>query len=400
MQHPMDTRVADRAALRRRKRIGFGALTALAALIVGVALNAFSASEQRERAEALHVHTLTVLIVSGRVKTTLNAAIRSERGFLLTGNEQFLDAYNDSVDEAPALLARLAALTHDNPRQRANLAALESRLDDYLGVLDRAVTLERVGRHADALEIVRRGLGRKEIEHLLAALDRVEAEERRLLALRDAAGAAATRRNLHYDYALVGIGALLLLLAAIAVTNTLRAQAAGIALAEELRRIATTDELTGLANRRQFLATLEVEVARAERGGRALSLAILDIDHFKRINDTHGHPAGDAALREVAEILRDATRLGDLVGRLGGEEFAVLMPDTDVAQVELAGERLRAAVAARPIALPSGEQIAVTLSAGAALLVAGEESDHLMQRADAALYEAKAGGRNRVRLAA
>jgi diguanylate cyclase (GGDEF)-like protein len=148
------------------------------------------------------------------------------------------------------------------------------------------------------------------------------------------------------------------------------------------------------------MAAIDTEVRRARRTGRALSLAILDIDHFKRINDTHGHPGGDSVLREIAALLQETTRETDLLGRIGGEEFAVLMPETDRAQAERACERLRAAVAARTIALAPGANARVTISTGVALLSAEEAGGDLVARADGALYAAKAGGRNQVRLAA
>ena len=168
----------------------------------------------------------------------------------------------------------------------------------------------------------------------------------------------------------------------------------------ELDKLARQDALTGLANRRHLMAAIDTEVRRARRTGRALSLAILDIDHFKRINDTHGHPGGDGVLREIAALLRETTRETDLLGRIGGEEFAVLMPETDPAQAERACERLRAAVAGRTIDLASGVVTRVTISTGVALLSAEEAGEQLLARADGALYEAKAGGRNQVRMAA
>src|SRR5439155_7811036 len=147
-----------------------------------------------------------------------------------------------------------------------------------------------------------------------------------------------------------------------------RAHRRTLALTAALQRRATTDALTGLANRRHLTAAIDTEVRRARRTGRALSLAILDIDHFKRINDTHGHPGGDAVLREIAAVLRETTRAGDILGRIGGEEFAVLMPETDTGQAERACERLRAAVAGGTVSLVGTVATRVTVSTGFALL--------------------------------
>jgi diguanylate cyclase (GGDEF)-like protein len=164
---------------------------------------------------------------------------------------------------------------------------------------------------------------------------------------------------------------------------------AGLALAS--RR----DPLTGLANRRAFDEELAREVARAARTGAPLAVVVLDVDRFKAVNDGHGHPAGDGVLREVATRAGAALRRGDLAARIGGEEFALLLPGADLAgAVELAG-RVRAAVAARPI--PAGAAaLAVTVSLGCAALAPGEAPEALVARADARLYEAKRAGRDRV----
>jgi diguanylate cyclase (GGDEF)-like protein len=158
--------------------------------------------------------------------------------------------------------------------------------------------------------------------------------------------------------------------------------------------------LTGLANRRCFFEALEAEAEHSERSDAPLWVTILDIDRFKRINDNYGHPAGDEVLRSVAAIVRQAIRGSDLVGRIGGEEFGVLMPKTTRAQAEMVSERLRLAVANTPFELPSGKVIEVTLSAGLAVRAKGEDSTHLLSRTDIALYMAKKDGRNLVRLAA
>lgn len=125
----------------------------------------------------------------------------------------------------------------------------------------------------------------------------------------------------------------------------------------------------------------------------------LDVDRFKSINDTLGHPAGDAVLQAVAEELRKVTRAGDLMGRFGGEEFAVVMPETDLNQARMAAERLRKAIAGRNMHLPAGTIGRITISSGVALLVGDEGCDHLISRADGALYRAKEDGRDLVRLA-
>ncbi|PAX08989.1 sensor domain-containing diguanylate cyclase [Sphingomonas lenta] len=172
------------------------------------------------------------------------------------------------------------------------------------------------------------------------------------------------------------------------------------ALEAELVQRATVDELTGLANRRHFTERLTAELERASRHGRPLTLALFDIDHFKRVNDTRGHAAGDQVLRAVAAVANATVRITDLVGRIGGEEIAVLMPDTDEGDAALVAERLRIAVARHHVVVGGGAVVRVTISTGLAKAVVGEPATELMSRMDAALYAAKESGRNRVRLAA
>ena len=164
----------------------------------------------------------------------------------------------------------------------------------------------------------------------------------------------------------------------------------------ELEKLVMIDPLTGLANRRHFELRASIEVSDARRSGSPLTLCVLDIDHFKRVNDTYGHAAGDAVLKQVATAIASGVRPGDLVARIGGEEFAVVLPDTGPDEASSVAERIRHAVETMPIQI--GETpIIVTTSIGVAALAATEEDfAPALARADAALYRAKAAGRNRV----
>lgn len=167
----------------------------------------------------------------------------------------------------------------------------------------------------------------------------------------------------------------------------------------ELERSAETDFLTGTLNRRAIESLGTTLVARARRRGRSCALILLDVDNFKRINDELGHPAGDAALREIASRLRQVLREEDLIGRIGGEEFLVLVEDTGADRAGQLAERLRRVLCDAPLALDSGP-CPVTISLGVAML---QEDDtgyaDLMRRADRALYRAKDAGRDRVEYA-
>lgn len=162
----------------------------------------------------------------------------------------------------------------------------------------------------------------------------------------------------------------------------------------ELARLSRTDALTGLANRGHFDATLALEVERARRHDHPLTLAILDLDRFKAVNDLHGHVVGDHVLRRTASALARTSRGHDLAARIGGEEFALILPDTDATGGHALAERARAAIGSTPGVTGVGE-VAVTASAGVAQLRAGEDEASLYARADAALYAAKRDGRDR-----
>lgn len=164
---------------------------------------------------------------------------------------------------------------------------------------------------------------------------------------------------------------------------------------ECLARLADTDPLTELANRRVFHQRLEEEVGRSRRSSAPVSLALVDLDHFKRVNDEHGHAAGDQALVAVADLLRRHARTEDVVARVGGEELAWLMPDAEISGATLAAERLRAALASQRLA----EIGRLTASIGVAQHEPGSTPAALFERADTALYAAKAAGRDRVQAA-
>lgn len=164
------------------------------------------------------------------------------------------------------------------------------------------------------------------------------------------------------------------------------------------RHQAAFDDLTGLASRRHLLAELRREVARVRRQGTPLSMLMIDADHFKSINDTWGHAAGDAVLVALAGALRAGTRTLDVVGRLGGEEFGVLLPSADLPSAQIVAERLRDSISQLEID-HGGTTLRVTVSIGIAEWGPDMSIEDLVELADAALYRSKAGGRNRVSVA-
>lgn len=168
---------------------------------------------------------------------------------------------------------------------------------------------------------------------------------------------------------------------------------------EEAERLADTDYLTGLYNRRAFIILLKKEMERGERNKKGLALILLDVDHFKNVNDTYGHLAGDKVLQEISQVLTENLRSYDFVGRYGGEEFIICLPETSLVQSLDIAERIRKAIATKRILMPeSKENIKITVSMGITGWIPGEAGgiNQLIKCADKILYQAKEQGRNKV----
>lgn len=168
------------------------------------------------------------------------------------------------------------------------------------------------------------------------------------------------------------------------------------ALELKLRKLVATDDMTGLFNRRFFSEQVERALADAKRHGTPLSLIMVDIDYFKRVNDTYGHPTGDEVIIAIAQMLKQGTRSSDCCARIGGEEFAVLVPEATIDQAEHIAEQLRANIERTSINVQSGHSLSITVTAGIATAEPGDSWTQLLGRADKALYRGKQSGRNRV----
>ncbi len=170
------------------------------------------------------------------------------------------------------------------------------------------------------------------------------------------------------------------------------------ALIDSLCDLSSRDALTGLGNRRSFQVVLHREIDRVARAGEPALLLVADIDHFKQVNDTHGHAAGDLVLQAVASALQDSVRPMDTVARVGGEEFAIVLPNCPPAFGEAVAERIRRRVAGRPVQISPRQEIQVSVSIGGAYAPQWVRSSATLwtERADLQLYRAKAAGRNRV----
>jgi diguanylate cyclase (GGDEF)-like protein len=184
---------------------------------------------------------------------------------------------------------------------------------------------------------------------------------------------------------------------AVLIAEQLAMAMANLQLREQLRQQSIRDPLTGLFNRRYLEETMERELARSTRNGQPLAVVAIDVDHFKRFNDTHGHEAGDHVLVELARLLRENVRNTDIACRYGGEEFVLLMPDSPLSIATERVEMLRTQVSALRLQFGAAQHEPVTISIGLATAPRdGHSADVLLRNADTALYAAKAGGRNRL----
>ncbi|MDG5749560.1 diguanylate cyclase [Qipengyuania sp. XHP0211] len=377
-----------------------GCVAILALLLAGASWSAQRSASERSANEARQTQTLEVLLETDRLRTAALQQIRGERGYLLTDDPLFLQPYRTGVRDAQDARARLAQLIADNPAQTSRLAAMEEEFERLNAVFAAMIEQQESGRNAEAIFYVRQGADRLAIEAILAGLSEIERAERELLREQTSLAQRRARENELYQYGLTGIGALLLVLAAVATFYVRRAVDAEAQARRELQRFAATDALTGLPNRRSFMESLGRALDRAQiDSSRKLCVAIFDIDHFKRVNDRFGHPAGDEVIREVGVRAHDSLRTRDFVGRIGGEEFAIVLPKADIEGAKTVCERLRLAIDGKPVR--HGDAIIpFTISVGVAEFQSGDDIDHIMARADEALYEAKTGGRNQVRIAA
>lgn len=401
---------AHLSSLRRRRRAWWsgansGHLLLGVLLLLGVMLGVsawFSrqATEEQRTAQAWEEHTFDVLRRVDQLRLAAVSIRRGERGYLLTGRQEFLEPYIEALAHIDALLPQLGEAVADDPVQLRRFTRITRRMAVYLDQAQVTVALKRSGRDAQAASIDRLQEARQLSLVLMRELDSFEAAERDLLQERRARSDRAATRSERLQRGLGITGTLLLVIGLLANGIMRRALRREAETRAELDRLVTTDELTGLANRRELFAALDRMIAQSRRSRRPLSLAVLDIDRFKLVNDTFGHPSGDEVIRRVAEMALLLMREQDLVGRLGGEEFVIVFPDCSDRDALAACERLRQGIAALPILLPGGQSLSVTVSTGVTSLDEHDDRTRLIGRADEALYRAKKAGRDQVQLAA
>ena len=373
------------------------AAAGLAVCLIGISTAVYQSSSrlvQNARWVAHSHDVLTRLVATnGRV-----AEIETQlRAFLQTDQESYLVPYSAGLAEVRRGLVAVRKLTADCPPQQARLDKVEPL------ILHRADLLEallKIG-HDQGFPAARRILTFDQspdyLEEIRQGIREMELQEQEALAARFAQQESSSRR-LQWMVMVSCAAALFLLFVALAVVfHDLSMVEAAF---HKARYHVAHDGLTGLASRHSLMARLDFAIADASCTGQPLSVCLCDIDRFKAINDMHGHAAGDEILASFGKLVRDGIRQGDTAGRLGGDEFCVILPETGVDRAGVLMERLRDRWERLEYRSPDGRQCSVTASFGVVQYSGEKSAKSLLHTADKALYCAKGEGRNRIHLVA
>lgn len=368
-------------------------------LLVGSSVIAWQSSEEQQRLSVANTQTLRILRAAGEVRVATLDTLRGERGYLLTGEAAELEPYFAGRRQLAQSLDELDRYTTGRDEQD-NINSLRHDAGSFLRSVDEIVHMARSGQ----IDQARVAVSHSGTQRGILAIDRVVGsiirnERARLFELRDHVE-RVTRTLLRFVYLMTFAGLCLLVLAVLSAVAMRRSSQRERVYRDELRRRAETDELTGVANRREILAYLDKRIAEARRLGTPLSFAVFDIDNFKRVNDTYGHAVGDEAIRHVVTHAQGATRINDRIGRMGGEEFGVVLPKSSEDNAYVVCERMLGRLRANSFAVSVDLHLTVTISTGIASLTDDDDAASLIERADKALYEAKRNGRDQVKMAA
>ena len=363
------------------------------ALGILVLVAAFIASQSiyRSSITRLHDHLVVAARITGQMHASekfhsaMHLMLIAAAAYAETGNDTFRTEFVRQQDVARAFLSTLAPQPHGKPAHAPDTGDLAANFVAYSQALDGVVA---AGTRGDGRALAR---SRELFDTVFA--DYYAGFHQRHEADLNLAQASAHRIQFWTGtlfYAQLGLAVLISVFGLFYLERIARSF---LAVAE---RLAVTDGLTGVFNRRYLDTTLDEELSRAGRHGRPLTIAMIDIDHFKRFNDAHGHQAGDRLLRDLTKVMGQNVRAEDRIARYGGEEFVIILPETPLGDGVLAAEKLRQ-VAADRFPVGDGRTFPVTISIGLATFPGeGTTGTELIRQADKRLYRAKAEGRNRV----
>lgn len=371
----------------------------LGTLLIGSSLVAWQTSREHERLSVANSATLAVLRSAHAARLAALNALRAERGFLLTEDRAYLQPYRRNRLELATQLDRLEVAARGEEESRDAVARLRSSASAFLAKLDTIDELALDGRRAEAIALVRHNGMNDGIDSIHSVVESIlEGERLRLRSLTRHVD-RVTATLLRFMNLMSFAGICLMVIAVVFAVALRRSFARERSYRDELRKLAETDELTGIANRRELLTYLDKRIAEARRTATPLSFAIFDIDNFKRVNDNFGHATGDEAIKHVVRTAQGTVRINDRIGRMGGEEFGIVLPKSSEENAYMVCERMRGRLNEQPF-VTEGTHLAITISTGIATLTDADDAASLIERADKALYEAKRGGRDQVKLAA
>lgn len=394
-----ETLVRKLDALHRKAHYFVTSIALLGTLLVGSSLVAWHSSQEQQRLSLANRETLHVMQSVDQVRLSALNTLRSQRNYLLTGDPGFLKTYRLGRLDVLQNLADLEAAIATNGIDRDLVDNLRSDTNAFLAKLGTVQALALQGERDRAIALVSNKRVQDGIAPIDAGVERILEGERNRLHSMTAHVDSVTTTLLRFIYLMSFTGLCLLLLAVLSAMALRRSFARDRNDRDELQKLAETDELTGISNRRELLTYLDRRIAEARRTDTPLSFAMFDIDNFKRVNDSYGHAVGDEAIKHVVHQAQATVRLNDRIGRMGGEEFGIVLPKSSETNAYAVCERMRGRLKDQPFAIGE-ERLAVTISTGIAALTDQDDAASLIERADKALYEAKRNGRDQVKLAA
>lgn len=342
-------------------------------------------------------HANEVLTEIEATLSTLKDAETGQRGYIITGKENYLEPFNEADAHAGEKMARLKILTENNAEQTKLIAAAEPLIKIKFDLMRQTINLRRDSGFEAAQRIVMTNQGKNTMDAIRKLFAAMKSEE--ITTLEDFKTVSEAKiRNVIIAFAALFL--LIFSLFCLVYFLVKRDIAERNLLTNKLRELATTDELTSICNRREANRLLKQETLRFRRYGNPVAVLLLDIDYFKSVNDTYGHQIGDEVLKWVAEKLCDSVRTVDTAARFGGEEFIVILPETESKDAFNIAERARQSIAEKPFVLEQENaetiNISVTVSIGVAAAENTDSEEEIIEAADEALYQAKHAGRNRV----